>query len=91
MSIHINIPWDQILHLFLSLFESIWTLITQLSQQVSSQFGTIGQLGLILLGGALLIWLFYQILRLLAFVMIRIVLPVGIVIFALFLLTVLSS
>lgn len=91
MSIHINIPWDQILHLFLSLLESIWTLITQLSQQVSSQFGTTGQLGLIFLGGALMVWLFYQILRLLAFIMIRIVLPVGIVIFALFLLTVLSS
>jgi hypothetical protein len=91
MSIHINIPWDQILHLFLSLFESIWTLITQLSQQVSSQFGTLGQMGVILIGGALLFWLFYQILRLLAFIMIRIVLPVGLVIFALFLLTVLSS
>jgi hypothetical protein len=63
----------------------------QLSQQVSTQFGVWGQLGMILVGGAILIWLFYQTLRLVAFIMIRIVLPVGLVIFALFLLTVLSS
>jgi hypothetical protein len=91
MTILVNIPWDQILHLFLSLCASIWSFVTQLIQQAGGQFGMWGQLILFLLGGAILIWLFYQILRLLAFIMIRIVLPIGIVIFAVFLLAVLSS
>lgn len=75
----------------LSIFEFSWSWFSQLGQEVGARFGTWGLAGLYLLAMMMSIWLLYQFFRILAFILFRVVLPLVLVAFSLFLLFLFSS
>jgi hypothetical protein len=88
---YIGIVLDSLLQTMLSIFEFSWSWFSQLSQEVGARFGTWGLAGLYLLAMMTSIWLLYQLFRILAFILFRVVLPLVLVAFSLFLLFLLSS
>ena len=91
VSVHINIPWDQILQTILSFLRLILGSFSQLTQQVGDYLGIWGQLGLNLLVVLLGLWILYQLLRILMLFILRALLPLAILSLTLFFLVILTS
>lgn len=91
MSLHLDILLDQIFKLLVAAVGTITQGFAELIGQAFSQLGWWGQLSLglfmILVGS----WILYQLLRLVVFIMLRIVLPLAIIALTLMLLVILTS
>lgn len=91
MPLHVGFFLDHVFQAMLSILELSWSWFSQLSQEVGARFGLWGTVGLYLLATMMSMWLVYQLFRILAFILMRIVLPLALVALSLFLLIVLTS
>ncbi len=91
MSLHLDILSDQIFRLLLAVLGTITEGFAELIGQAFSQLGWWGQLSLVLFMILVGSWILYQLLRLVVFLMLRIVLPVAIIALTLILLVILTS